>query len=102
MDGDPVFEAVGKVAPLVHGNAPARRKCEPMAQSAKGSGLAKEALRDYQKRYAVERKPSCIGLIIYYPLIFNESFLQCESGAALFFMRRAISHCKKDAIHFFG
>lgn len=56
VDGDDFFELVGKVATLVNCNAHARRKFEPIAQSTKGKGLAKEALRFYKELYKIERE----------------------------------------------
>jgi transposase len=56
VDGDNFFELVGKVANLVNCNAHARRKFEPIAQSAKGKGLAKEALRYFKELYKIERE----------------------------------------------
>jgi transposase len=55
VDGDNFFELVGEVTNLVNCNAHARRKFEPIAQGAKGHGLAKEALRFYKQLYKVER-----------------------------------------------
>jgi transposase len=56
VDGDNFFELVGEVANLVNCNAHARRKFEPIAQSAKGKGLAKEALRFFKSLYKIERR----------------------------------------------
>jgi transposase len=56
VDGDNFFELVGEVANLVNCNAHARRKFEPIAQSAKGKGLAKEALRFFKELYKIERE----------------------------------------------
>jgi transposase len=56
VDGDDFFELVGEVSCLVNCNAHARRKFEPIAQSTKGKGLAKEALRFYKALYKVERE----------------------------------------------
>jgi transposase len=56
VDGDNFFERVGETADLVHCNAHARRKFEPIAQRAKGKGLAKEALRFFKQLYKVERE----------------------------------------------
>jgi transposase len=55
VDGDNFFDLVGDVANLVNCNAHARRKFEPIAQSTKGKGLAKEALRIYKELYKIER-----------------------------------------------
>ena len=55
VDGDNFFELVGEVSQLVNCNAHGRRKFEPIAQSSKGKGLAKEALRFYKELYKVER-----------------------------------------------
>ena len=57
VDGDNVFELLGESgASLVNCNAHSRRKFEPMAQGAKGKGLAKEALRFYKALYQIERE----------------------------------------------
>jgi transposase len=56
VDGDNFFELVGEFAHLVNCNAHARRKFEPIAQGAKGKGLAKEALRYFKELYKVERE----------------------------------------------
>lgn len=56
VDGDNFFERVGKTADLVHCNAHARRKFEPIAQGTKGKGLAKEALRFFKELYKIERE----------------------------------------------
>ncbi len=56
VDGDNFFELVGEIAYLVNCNAHARRKFEPIAQSTKGKGLAKEALQFYREVYKIERK----------------------------------------------
>ena len=56
VDGDHFFDLIGTVASLVNCNAHARRKFEPIAQSAKGKGIAKEALRFYQELYQIERE----------------------------------------------
>lgn len=56
VDGDNFFDLIGEVANLVNCNAHARRKFEPIAQSAKGSGLAKEAMRFYKELYKIERE----------------------------------------------
>ena len=55
VDGDNFFELVGEVSNLVNCNAHARRKFEPIAQGAKGHGLAKEALRFFKQLYNIER-----------------------------------------------
>ena len=44
------------IADLVNCNAHARRKFELIAQSAKGKGLAKEALRFFKELYKIERE----------------------------------------------
>lgn len=55
VDEDNIFELIGESgASLVHCNAHATRKFEPMAQGAKGKGLAKEALRFYKALYQIE------------------------------------------------
>ena len=56
VDGDNFFDFVGEFASLVNCNAHARRKFEPIAQSAKGNGLAKEALRYFKELYKIERE----------------------------------------------
>jgi transposase len=56
VDGDNFFELVGEFANLVNCNAHARRKFEPIAQSAKGNGVAKEALRFFKEVYKIERE----------------------------------------------
>jgi transposase len=56
VDGDNFFDLIGEVANLVNCNAHARRKFEPVAQGAKGKGLAKEALRFYKELYKIERE----------------------------------------------
>lgn len=56
VDGDNFFELEGEFASLVNCNAHARRKFEPIAQSAKGKGLAKEALRFFKELYKIERE----------------------------------------------
>jgi transposase len=56
VDGDNFFDLVGKTASLVNCNTHARRKFEPIAQSAKGKGLAKEALRYFKELYKIERE----------------------------------------------
>lgn len=55
VDGDNFFDLIGEIARLVNCNAHARRKFEPIAQGAKGHGLAKEALRFYKELYKIER-----------------------------------------------
>jgi transposase len=55
VDGDNFFDLVGDFAKLVNCNAHARRKFEPIAQGAKGKGLAKEALRYFKELYKIER-----------------------------------------------
>jgi transposase len=56
VDGDNFFELVGEFAHLVNCNSHARRKFEPIAQGAKGKGLAKEALRFFKELYKIERE----------------------------------------------
>lgn len=56
VDGDNFFDLVGEFANLVNCNAHARRKFEPIAQSTKGKGLAKEALRHFKELYKIERQ----------------------------------------------
>ncbi len=56
VDGDNFFDLVGEFANLVNCNAHARRKFEPVAQGAKGKGLAKEALRFFKELYKIERE----------------------------------------------
>lgn len=56
VDGDNFFEGMGEAVNLVNCNAHARRKFEPIAQSAKGRGLAKEALCFFKALYKVERE----------------------------------------------
>jgi transposase len=56
VDGDNFFDLVGERAQLVNCNAHARRKFEPIAQGAKGKGLAKEALRYFKELYKIERE----------------------------------------------
>jgi transposase len=56
VDGDSFFNGVGDTASLVNCNAHARRKFEPIAQSAKNYGLAKEALRFFKALYKIERE----------------------------------------------
>jgi transposase len=57
VDGDNVFDLIGSTnAALVNCNAHARRKFEPIAQSNKGKGIAKEALRYFKALYKIERE----------------------------------------------
>ena len=56
VDGDNFFDLVAEIADLVNCNAHARRKFEPIAQAAKGKGLAKEALRYFKELYKIERE----------------------------------------------
>jgi transposase len=56
VDGDNFFDDIGQVAKLVNCMAHARRKFEPIAQSTKGKGLAKEALRFFKALYKIERE----------------------------------------------
>lgn len=56
VDGDNFFELIGEDTSLVNCNAHARRKFEPVAQSAKGKGLAKEALAFFKALYKIERE----------------------------------------------
>lgn len=58
VDGDNFFEDMPNMpgVVLVNCNTHSRRKFEPIAQSAKGKGLAKEALRRYKELYKIERK----------------------------------------------
>lgn len=56
VDGDNFFDLIGEIANLVNCNAHSRRKFEPIANGAKGHGLAKEALRFYKALYKVERE----------------------------------------------
>lgn len=56
VDGDNFFDLVGDFTHLVNCNAHARRKFEPIAQSAKGRGIAKEALRFFKELYKIERE----------------------------------------------
>lgn len=56
VDGDNFFDLVGEVVNLVNCNAHARRKFEPIAQGAKGRGLAKEAMRFFKELYKIERE----------------------------------------------
>lgn len=56
VDGDNFFGLVSEFANLVNCNAHARRKFEPIAQSTKGKGLAKEVLRYFKALYKIERE----------------------------------------------
>lgn len=56
VDGDHVFEGLGENVQLVNCNAHARRKFEPIANSTKGKGIAKEALRYFKALYKIERE----------------------------------------------
>jgi transposase len=56
VDGDNFFDLIGERVQLVNCNAHARRKFEPIAQGAKGKGLAKEALRYFKELYKIERE----------------------------------------------
>jgi transposase len=56
VDGDTFFDLVGQFAKLVNCNAHARRKFEPIAQSTKGKGLAKQAMFFYKLLYKIERQ----------------------------------------------
>lgn len=56
VDADNFFELIGQVISLVNCNAHARRKFEPIAQAAKGKGIAKEAMRFFKKLYQIERE----------------------------------------------
>lgn len=57
VDGDNFFDLVGEaIATIVNCNAHARRKFEPIAQGAKGKGLAKEAMRYFKEIYKIERQ----------------------------------------------
>jgi transposase len=56
-DGDNFFDLVGEAnAKIVNCNSHARRKFEPIAQGAKGKGLAKEAMRFFKELYKIERE----------------------------------------------
>jgi transposase len=56
-DGDNFFDLVGEtIAMIVNCNAHARRKFEPIAQGAKGKGLAKQAMRFFKELYKIERE----------------------------------------------
>lgn len=57
VDGDNVFNLIGREnAVIVNCNAHARRKFEPIAQTNKGRGIAKEALRYFKLLYKIERE----------------------------------------------
>ena len=58
VDGDNFFDLIGEMPGvyLVNCNAHSRRKFEPIAQSAKNKGLAKEAMVFYKQLYKVERE----------------------------------------------
>jgi transposase len=57
VDGDNFFDLVGSSnAHIVNCNAHARRKFEPIAQSNKGKGIAKEAMRFFKALYKIERE----------------------------------------------
>jgi len=58
VDGDNFFEDLPNMPGviLVNCNSHARRKFEPIAKSAKGKGIAKEAMRRYKELYQIERK----------------------------------------------
>jgi transposase len=56
VDGDNFFDLIGEVADLVNCNSHARRKFEPIANGAKGKGLAKEAMRFFKELYKIERE----------------------------------------------
>lgn len=56
VDGDNFFDLIGEVANLVNCNAHSRRKFEPIAQSTKGKGIAKQALLFYKTLYKIERE----------------------------------------------
>lgn len=56
VDGDNFFDLIGEITNLVNCNAHARRKFEPVAQGAKGKGLAKEAMRFFKELYKIERE----------------------------------------------
>src|SRR6185312_15968932 len=63
-DGDNFFEEIGELpnVALVNCNAHARRKFEPIAQSAKKKGLAKEALSQFKALYKIERHAKNKGM----------------------------------------
>jgi len=56
VDGDNFFELIGEIAKLVNCNAHARRKFEPITQSTKGKGIAKEAMAYFKALYKIERQ----------------------------------------------
>jgi transposase len=57
VDADNCFSAVGSNGAILSlCNAHARRKFEPIAKATKGQGVAKEAMRYFQKLYKVERE----------------------------------------------
>jgi transposase len=57
VDGDNFFDLVGSSnAQIVNCNAHARRKFEPVAQSNKSKGIAKEAMRFFKELYKIERE----------------------------------------------
>ena len=56
VDGDNFFELIGEIANLVNCMAHARRKFEPIAQGAKGKGLAKIAMQFFKSLYKIERE----------------------------------------------
>ncbi len=58
VDGDNFFEDMPEIpgVVLVNCNTHARRKFEPIAQAAKGKGIAKEAMRRYKELYKIERE----------------------------------------------
>ncbi len=56
VDGDNFFDLVGETAKRVNCNSHARRKFESIAQSTKGKGIAKEALRYFKSLYKIERQ----------------------------------------------
>jgi transposase len=59
VDGDNFFELIGDDSTsvdLVNCNSHARRKFEPIAQGAKGKGIAKEAMRFFKELYKIERE----------------------------------------------
>ena len=58
VDGDNFFESIGETddVTLSNCNTHARRKFEPISKSAKGSGIAKEAMRYYKSLYKIERE----------------------------------------------
>lgn len=56
VDGDEFFELIGKRVNLVNCNTHARRKFEPIAQGAKGKGLAKTAMYYFKELYKIERE----------------------------------------------